>query len=224
MSGKKQKNTLIELGCYDTETTYDQIQKISYLAVYHKLDCVSVPLYLLEKTKPYLGDMVKMSCMIDFPYGYSTIDIKHHSIIKACRLGANIIEFTINNGLIFNKEFDKLHTELKTSYELCKSNKVELRACINYRYFDNDYVLDLSSALAYSGIDAIITNTGNLPDDPMDNIIISNKIEKTTGIPVISSSPFFSTKHKELIEKSCISGIRINNYNTAKEILGSCGV
>ena len=54
-----------------------------------------MPLYLVEKTKPLLIDGVKCCCLIDFPYGYSTIDIKHHAIIKTCRQGASIIELTI---------------------------------------------------------------------------------------------------------------------------------
>lgn len=225
MSGKKTpKHTLIEMGCYDPYITYEQIQRICFFAVYHKLNAVSVPLYLVEKVKPYLQTMVKTACLIDFPYGYSTLAVKHHAIIEACRQEAKIIEFTLNNGLIFNKEWDKIHNELKTTADLCKSKNVEFRVAINYRFFEDDYVVDLATSLGYAGVEGILTNTGNLPDDPSDNILLSHKISKMTGITTISSSPFYTKKHYENIKKSKVSGIRINNFNVAKEILGSDGV
>jgi deoxyribose-phosphate aldolase len=228
MSGKKKKRVdkklKIELASYSPETTYEQLQKVCFFAVYHKIPVLSVPLYLVDKARPYLVD-TKVACLVDFPFGYSTTQIKHHSIIRACNLGADIVEMTMNNGLIFNKEWDKIHIEVKTSMELCKSKGVEFRVAVDHKWFENDYFVELCNALSYTGVDGVVTNAGTNVDDPIDNILVSKRVEKEIKVKVICASNMFTEKHIEMImSMSEIDRIRISNYGLANRVLGSCGV
>lgn len=226
MSGKPKtkKQTIVELGVYDYDVKYDLLQKIGFFATYHKLNAVSVPISFLDKVKPYLLN-VKTACLIDAPYGLSLLEIKHHSIIKAIHKEAEIIELVLNNNLIINKEWEKLQNELKTCLELCRSKQVEFRIAIDWRLMSEAEAIELCNAVAYAGVDCIITSNGYTPDDPSDNIILAQKAQKTHKIPVICSSVLFKPFHLESIrENKHIYGLRINNYELAKRFLGDAGV
>ncbi len=87
----------------------EEIQKACQLAIYHQFSALCIPPALLEVAHGYLvNTSVKLSTVIGFPLGHTSIPVKIVEAMEAAKHGAQELEIMINLG--FFKSGDDRYT------------------------------------------------------------------------------------------------------------------
>ena len=87
---------LIELACYNQDSTFNDILETTFIASEKGLDSVAIPSGFMSKVNGFLNDQ-RFAAAIDFPYGLSSTQIRLHEIILAIRQGASFIDLVIKD-------------------------------------------------------------------------------------------------------------------------------
>jgi hypothetical protein len=104
--------------------------------------------------------------------------------------------------------------------QICKRNNVPLSCIVVFRLFEENDIIYLCTILSDLGIEAVVTSTGTMPDDSIDNIIIGASIKKETGLNVISCGIARSHNEYNLMSMEHLYGIRFVSIQGATYILG----
>ena len=155
---------LIELACYNQDSTYNDIMKAIFVASDKDISSVAIPSGFMGRVNDFLKDQ-KFSAAIDFPYGLSGTQVRLHEIILAIRQGASFIDLVINNGYIKEGNWSKIREDLKVCLSICKERDVELRALIEYRLFPLKTVLMMCELLKINDVHHVVNSTGFIVDD-----------------------------------------------------------
>jgi deoxyribose-phosphate aldolase len=78
---------------------------------------------------------VKTGCVIGFPAGNSTTEVKVFEAEKACKDGAVEIDMVINIGKALEGDWEYVEKEIRSIADVCHSNKALLKVI-----FETDYV------------------------------------------------------------------------------------
>ena len=202
----------VEVSCHDQTYDYDQILRTMFSCVNSNVDAISLPSIYIKYLSEF-KDEIDLSALIDFPYGLSDTEIRIHEMILAIRRGCKFIDLVVNSSYLKNKQWSEIRKDILSCGQACKSSRVNLRLVLEYRLFLPELILELCHFLGKLNIDTIITSTGTIVDDINDNIIISEQIQRETGVNVITCSNFMNKKSFETINLSDIYGIRVTSHH-----------
>lgn len=125
-----------------------------------KYGCASVciPPSYVKKAKEYVGDKLAICTVIGFPNGYNTTAVKCFEAAEAVKEGADEIDMVINIGMLKDKRYDELLSEIKEIKKSCNGKllKVIIETCL----LTDEEKIKMCEIVSDSGADYIKTSTG----------------------------------------------------------------
>lgn len=162
--------------------TWDDIKAICDDGMKFSTASVCIPAAYVKRAKEYVGDKLAICTVIGFPNGYSTTATKVFETKDAIENGADEIDMVINIGMLKDKMYDEILTEIKAIKAACKDKilKVIIETCL---LTDEEKVM-MCKIVSTSGADYIKTSTGfsTAGATPEDVKLFSENIEKHVKI------------------------------------------
>lgn len=133
-------------------------------AVAKKYDVASVCVkpYAVKKAVKFLkGSAVKVGCVIGFPHGNSSTEVKVFEAKQACADGAKEIDMVINIGKALGGDWEYVEEEIKAVTDACHQHNAIVKVI-----FETDFVtrtedkIRLCEICTRAGADFVKTSTG----------------------------------------------------------------
>ena len=142
--------------------TDEDLKRECAIAKKYEVASVCVKPYMVSKTVELLkGSDVFVGCVIGFPAGNSTIQVKVFETEQACNDGAVEIDMVINIGKALQGDWDYIEKEIKAVTEACHINGAIVKVI-----FETDYIKDENAIIKLCEIctkvrcDYVKTSTG----------------------------------------------------------------
>ncbi len=146
---------------HPTKTDKDLLRECQ-VAVKYDVASVCVKPYMVKEAAEYLkGTDVMVGCVIGFPAGNSTIEVKVFETGTACRDGAVEIDMVINVGKALSGEWEYIEKEIDAVTKACHKNGAIVKVI-----FETDYVtrdedkIRLCEICTSVGADYVKTSSG----------------------------------------------------------------
>ncbi len=180
-----EKNTL--LGKVDhtllkQQSTWEEIKQICDDGIKFKTASVCIPPSFVKMAKEYVKDEMKICTVIGFPNGYNTTATKVFETKDAIENGADEIDMVINIGMLKDKKYDEILTEINEIKKACdgKLLKVIIETCL----LTEDEKIKMCEIVSKSNADYIKTSTGfSTAGATQEDIkLFSKHMDKNKGI------------------------------------------
>ena len=142
--------------------TDDDLKKQCEIAAKYDVASVCVKPYAVKSAVGHLkGSGVEVGCVIGFPHGNSSTDVKVYEAEQACRDGATEIDMVINIGKALGGDWEYVENEIKAVTDAC-----HIKGAIVKVIFETDYVtkredkISLCEICTRVGADFVKTSTG----------------------------------------------------------------
>jgi deoxyribose-phosphate aldolase len=208
-----------ELALYQYPANYKELQEAAFLGTFHNFDLFSTFVSTIKKIADFVPTQ-KLSAIVDYPYGNSPTSLRLHEISLAVRNNINIIDLVINNSFIENDDYKSFREDIKACKAIAKQNQLTLRAVCDYRLFHDEKLLEFCNLLKKYGITEIITTTGMVADDILDNLIVGGQL-KNLGFTVVLASNMWNPTTVSQITGYKFDSIRFFSPGLVRSILGS---
>lgn len=138
--------------------TWAEIKSICDDGVKYQTASVCIPASYVKRAKEYVGDKLAICTVIGFPNGYSTTAAKVFETADAVSNGADEIDMVINIGMLKDKRYDDVLSEIKAIKEACNGKllKVIIETCL----LTDEEKIKMCEIVSESGADYIKTSTG----------------------------------------------------------------
>lgn len=207
----------IELINLDKSVSFDVLQQYFYFAATDKVNRLCLPSGLLNSF-PEAKDSVELAAQIDFPDGLQPLTSRMADILYAIRNGAKYIDVVVNNSTLKDGNLNRIKSEFKSCFELCRSNKVKLRPILEYRLHDSKVIYNLCETLTVIGIGDFISATGRMPDEFDDNILACRRIQDKFGVNMILCGRVQTKDQLNQLAQAEIFGVRITSIGILKNL------
>ena len=142
--------------------TDGDLRKQCEVAKVHNVASVCVKPYAVKQAVGYLkGTDVKVGCVIGFPHGNSSLEVKVFEAVQACNDGATEIDMVINIGKALGGDWAYVENEINAVTEACHKHKAIVKVI-----FETDYItktedkIRLCEICTRVGADFVKTSTG----------------------------------------------------------------
>jgi deoxyribose-phosphate aldolase len=142
--------------------TDEDLKKQCEIALKYDVASVCVKPYAVKMAAGLLkGSSVEVGCVIGFPHGNSSTEVKVFEADLACRDGATEIDMVINIGKALGGEWNYVENEIKAVTDVCHDHKAIVKVI-----FENDFVtrnedkIKLCEICTKVGADFVKTSTG----------------------------------------------------------------
>ena len=153
---------MIDHSILNPSHTDEDLRKHCEIAKTYNVASVCVKPYAVKQAVGYLkGSDVKVGCVIGFPQGNSSIEVKVFESVMACNEGAVEIDMVINIGKALGGDWGYIEKEIKAITDACHKNKAIVKVI-----FETDYVtktedkIRLCEICTNAGSDFVKTSTG----------------------------------------------------------------
>jgi deoxyribose-phosphate aldolase len=153
---------MIDHSILNPSHTDEDLRKHCEIAKAYNVASVCVKPYAVKQAVGYLkGSDVKVGCVIGFPQGNSSIEVKVFESVMACNDGAVEIDMVINIGKALGGDWGYIEKEIKAITDACHKNKAIVKVI-----FETDYVtktedkIRLCEICTKAGSDFVKTSTG----------------------------------------------------------------
>lgn len=138
--------------------TWEQIKSICEDGMKFKTASVCIPASYVKQAKEYVGDKIAICTVIGFPNGYSTTETKCFETENAVKNGADEIDMVINVGMLKDKRYDDILSEIKAIKAACNGKllKVIIETCL----LTDEEKVKMCEIVSDSGAEYIKTSTG----------------------------------------------------------------
>ncbi len=138
--------------------TWEEIKAICDDGIKYGCASVCIPPSYVKMAKEYVGNSLKICTVIGFPNGYNTTAVKCFEAAEAVKEGAAEIDMVINIGMLKDKKYDDILSEIKAVKESCdgKLLKVIIETCL----LTDEEKIRMCEIVSESGADYIKTSTG----------------------------------------------------------------
>lgn len=142
--------------------TDEDLSRECRLAMEYDVASVCVKPYAVKQAVEFLKDSsVAVGCVVGFPHGNSSVEVKVFEAYLACKEGATEIDMVINIGKALGGDWDYVEREIMEVTEVCHSNGAIVKVI-----FETDYVTEdedkkrLCEICTEAGADFVKTSTG----------------------------------------------------------------
>lgn len=129
----------------------DEAIKYNFFSV-----CVN-PYYVKFASELLKGTDVKVACVVGFPLGANTTNLKVIEAVEAVKNGASEIDMVINNSALKDKNYAYILNEIN---EIKKSSKVTLKVIIETSQLTKEEIIKMCEIVNISDAECIKTSTG----------------------------------------------------------------
>ena len=139
-------------------STWEEIKAICDDGVKYKTASVCIPPSFVKRAKDYVGDSLAICTVIGFPNGYSTTATKVYETADAIKNGADEIDMVINIGMLKDKKYDEILSEINAIKAACSGKilKVIIETCL----LTDEEKIKMCEIVSESTADYIKTSTG----------------------------------------------------------------
>jgi deoxyribose-phosphate aldolase len=132
------------------------------VALKYDVASVCVKPYAVHQTVALLkGSDVLVGCVIGFPAGNSSIEVKAFETLQACMDGAVEIDMVINIGKALQEDWEYIEREIKTVVDIAHRNKAITKVIFETDYVKKDeHKIKLCEICTKVGADYVKTSTG----------------------------------------------------------------
>ena len=138
--------------------TWDDIKAICDDGIKYGTASVCIPPSFVLRAKEYVGSKLAICTVIGFPNGYSTTGVKAFEAADAVARGADEIDMVINIGMLKEKRYDDILTEINAIKAACDGRilKVIIETCL----LTDEEKIKMCEIVSKSNADYIKTSTG----------------------------------------------------------------
>ena len=138
--------------------TTSEIYALCDDAIEYKTASVCIPPCFVKAAKEYVNGKIAICTVIGFPNGYNSGDVKAFETAKAVEDGADEIDMVINIGLVKEKKYDKVLSEINAVCAAAggKLVKVIIETCL----LTQEEKIEMCRVVSKSSADYIKTSTG----------------------------------------------------------------
>ncbi len=138
--------------------TWEEIKTICEDAMLYGTASVCIPPSFVKKAKEFCGNRMKVCTVIGFPNGYNLPCVKAFEAEKAVEEGADEIDMVINIGLVKEKKWDEVQSEIALVRKACEAKilKVIIETCL----LTDEEKIKMCHITGKVGADYIKTSTG----------------------------------------------------------------
>ena len=132
------------------------------LAKEYNVGSVCVKPYAVKKAAELLEDSdVPVGCVIGFPHGNSSTDVKVYETEMAIRDGAIEIDMVINIGKALGGDWDYVEEELKTIVSVTRKHSAILKVIFENDFMpDDEHIIRLCEICSRVKVDYVKTSSG----------------------------------------------------------------
>lgn len=140
----------------------DKLKIECQVALDYDVASVCVKPYAVEQAAKILdGSDVEIGCVIGFPHGNSSTNVKVFETELAIQDGASEIDMVINIGKALQKDWDYIEEELSAVVAVTKRNNAILKVIFENDYMpDDSYIIKLCELCTKTGCDYVKTSSG----------------------------------------------------------------
>ena len=137
---------------------FEQIKALCDDAIKYGTASVCIAPSFVRAAKEYVGDKMKICTVIGFPNGYNTTSAKCFETRDAVANGADEIDTVINIGMLKEKRYDDILSEINAIKDACDGRllKVIIETCL----LTDDEKIKMCEIVSNSNADYIKTSTG----------------------------------------------------------------
>ena len=138
--------------------TWEDIKAICDDGMKYGTASVCIPPSFVLRAKEYVGEKLAICTVIGFPNGYSTTGVKAFEASDAVARGADEIDMVINIGMLKEKRYDDILTEINAVKAACEGRilKVIIETCL----LTDEEKVKMCEIVSKSNADFIKTSTG----------------------------------------------------------------
>ena len=140
------------------DAKWEEIKEIIDDGIKYETASVCIPPSYVKAAYEYAKGRVAICTVIGFPNGYNTASVKAFETEQAVKDGADEIDMVINIGLLKDKKYDEVLSEIKAVRNACadKVLKVIIETCV----LSEEEKIKMCEIVSLSGADYIKTSTG----------------------------------------------------------------
>ena len=137
---------------------FEQIKALCDDAIKYGTASVCIAPSFVKSAKEYVGGKMKICTVIGFPNGYNTTSTKCFETRDAVANGADEIDMVINIGMLKEKRYDDILSEINAVKDACDGRilKVIIETCL----LTDDEKIKMCEIVSNSNADYIKTSTG----------------------------------------------------------------
>lgn len=149
----KTDHTLLAQGA-----TWEEIKQICDDGIKYETASVCIPPSFVKQAAKYVDGKLKICTVIGFPNGYNTTAVKVFETEDAVANGADEIDMVINIGMVKEKKYGDVLSEINAVKKACKGKllKVIIETCL----LSEEEKIKMSEIVSMSRADYIKTSTG----------------------------------------------------------------
>jgi deoxyribose-phosphate aldolase len=210
----------IDFAINDTEVNDAEAKLLVAEINKYPVNSITVPYYLIRSVKGGAHNTTKISSFIDYPLGISDVRTRRFAVEQSVKNGANCVDITMPQNLAANRKYDKIREDIKSIFDYCSENNVEIRYILEYRFFDHHCLKKICEIFDDYKIIYAYPSTGFFLDNLADNILASIFLHQNSkNLNVISSGNVWSEKHFDTITKSGLFGFRTNSIHSLRNFI-----
>ncbi len=142
--------------------TDEDLRRECEVAVKYNVASVCVKPYAVKLAAELLKNSeVLVGCVIGFPAGNSTVEVKVYEAITACKDGAVEIDMVINIGKALQGDWHYIENEMKAVTDACHQNGAIVKIIFETDYIKKqEDIIQLCKISTEAGADYVKTSTG----------------------------------------------------------------
>jgi len=143
------------------ESTTTQVQQLCQEAAEYGFACVMLnPTNVALASSILAGTGVKVGCVVGFPFGANTTNVKRYEALDAIRLGAREIDMVMNIGALKSGDRVRVQADMRGLAEVAHDNGSILKVTIETALLSlEEKILACQLAVA-AGVDFVKSSTG----------------------------------------------------------------
>ena len=138
--------------------TWEEIKQICDDAITYQVASVCIPPSYVKQVKEYVKEQMAVCTVIGFPNGYNTTAVKVFETKDAIANGADEIDMVINLGMLKDKKYDLILSEIKQMKLAC--GNLILKVIIETCLLTEEEKIKMCEIVTEAGADFIKTSTG----------------------------------------------------------------
>jgi deoxyribose-phosphate aldolase len=143
------------------DTSAAEVEQVCREAVDSGFASVCIPPYYLDMARELLnGSSVKLSTVIGFPFGYSTITAKELEIKDAIAKGADEVDMVCNIAALKAGNWEYLEEEIEDCLRLTRPAGKKLKLIVESGILTDEQLIAACACYSRYAIDFLKTSTG----------------------------------------------------------------
>lgn len=146
---------------HPTMTDNDLIRECEIAKKYNVASVCVKPYAVKKAVKILRGSGVLAGCVIGFPHGNSSTEVKVFEAQEACKDGAVEVDMVINIGKALGGDWEYVEDEIKAITDVCHGNNAIVKVIFETDYITRDEdKIRLCEICTRTGADFVKTSTG----------------------------------------------------------------